>query len=81
MHQSKLSVNRIYTNRELETSKKNLFVAGDGAGLSRGIVVAAATGIIAARGILKKVNQSLVGPRRFELRNQNSGRVDPSHVA
>jgi uncharacterized FAD-dependent dehydrogenase len=29
-------------------------VAGDGAGVSRGIVGAAATGIIAARDILKK---------------------------
>lgn len=35
----------------LQTSIKGLFVAGDGAGLSRGIVTAAATGILAARGI------------------------------
>jgi uncharacterized FAD-dependent dehydrogenase len=33
----------------------NLFVAGDGAGISRGIVASAATGMIAARGILKKI--------------------------
>jgi len=33
---------------------ENLFVAGDGVGLSRGIVGAAANGIIAARGLLKK---------------------------
>ena len=50
----KFSANRIYTNSDLETSVKNLFVAGDGAGLSGGLVVAAATGVIAARGILKK---------------------------
>ena len=50
----KFSANRIYTNRDLETPVENLFVAGDGAGLSRGIVIAAATGILAARGILKK---------------------------
>jgi hypothetical protein len=42
------------TNLDLETNIKNLFVAGDGAGKSRGIVGAALTGIIAARGILKK---------------------------
>ncbi|RJS90477.1 FAD-dependent oxidoreductase [Candidatus Bathyarchaeota archaeon] len=42
---------RIETDRSLRTSIPNLFVAGDGAGVSRGIVGAAATGIIAARGI------------------------------
>ncbi len=38
----------------METSIKNLFAAGDGAGLSRDIVNAAATGIMAAEGIIKK---------------------------
>ncbi len=42
------------TNTDLETNIENLFVAGDGAGKSRGIIGAALTGIIAARGILKK---------------------------
>jgi hypothetical protein len=37
----------------METTVKNLFAAGDGAGLSRGIITAAATGILAARGVLK----------------------------
>jgi len=37
----------------METSVKNLFAAGDGAGLSRDIVNAAATGILAGRGILR----------------------------
>ncbi len=41
-------------NRELETSITNIFAAGDGAGLSRGMNVAAATGVIAARTILKR---------------------------
>ena len=50
----KFSANRVCTNDDLETPIENLFVAGDGAGLSRGLVTAAATGIIAARGILKK---------------------------
>jgi len=36
----------------METNIKNLYAAGDGAGLSRDIVKAAATGILAARGIL-----------------------------
>lgn len=42
---------RIDTNRQLRTQIENLYVAGDGSGVSRGIVGAAATGIIAARGI------------------------------
>ncbi len=41
-------------NRFMETNVENVFVAGDGAGLSRGINVAAATGVLAARGILLK---------------------------
>ena len=39
------------TNRYLETNIKGVFVAGDGAGKSRGIVGAAISGIIAAKGI------------------------------
>lgn len=45
---------RVEVGKNLETSVENLFVAGDGAGLSRGIVGAAATGILAAEGIMQK---------------------------
>lgn len=45
---------QVLVDRNMETSIGNLFAAGDGAGLSRDIVNAAATGVIAARGILKK---------------------------
>jgi uncharacterized FAD-dependent dehydrogenase len=41
-------------SRILETTLKNVFVAGDGVGLSRGMNVAAATGVIAARSILHR---------------------------
>ncbi len=44
-------------DRQMETSIKNLFAAGDGAGLSRDIVNAAATGILAAEGIMKMVKK------------------------
>ncbi len=50
----KFYANKIQVNQWLETNIENFFVAGDGAGLSRGIVAAAATGTIAARGIVKK---------------------------
>jgi len=39
-------------NQNLETEVRGLFVAGDGAGVSGNIVGAAATGLIAARGII-----------------------------
>ena len=42
-------------DKNMETSVSNLFAAGDGAGLSRDIVNAAATGMLAARGILNKL--------------------------
>jgi len=50
----KLYAMQINVDQNMETSVPNLFVAGDGAGLSRGIVTAAATGLLAARGIIKK---------------------------
>lgn len=45
-------------DRQMETNIKNLFAAGDGAGLSRDIVNAAATGIMAAEGIIKRVKEA-----------------------
>jgi hypothetical protein len=45
---------QITADEKMETNVPNLFIAGDGAGLSRGIVTAAATGLLAARGILSK---------------------------
>lgn len=45
---------RVEVDHSMESSLKNLFIAGDGAGVSRGIVGAAATGVLAAQGILQK---------------------------
>lgn len=50
----KLYAVRVIVDENMETSIPNIFAAGDGAGLSRGIVSAAATGILAAEGILRK---------------------------
>ena len=46
------------TNACLETNVKGIFVAGDGAGKSRGIVGAAISGMIAAGGIAGKLSES-----------------------
>jgi len=51
----KLRSSKIRTSKYLETSVKNLFVAGDGAGVSGNIVGAAATGLIAGEGIIKSI--------------------------
>lgn len=52
----KYSAKRVLTNKGLETEIKNIFVAGDGVGVSRGIVSAGATGLVVAQSILKKEN-------------------------
>ncbi|MHA1699619.1 MAG: NAD(P)/FAD-dependent oxidoreductase, partial [Promethearchaeota archaeon] len=52
----KYSAKRIETRGpSLETVVPNLYVAGDGAGLSRGIVAAGVTGLIAAQSIAGKI--------------------------
>jgi len=45
---------KLKVDNNMQTSVKNLYAAGDGCGLSRDIVNAAATGILAGRGILRK---------------------------
>ncbi|MFH1439378.1 MAG: hypothetical protein ABIG89_02355 [Candidatus Woesearchaeota archaeon] len=47
---------KVSSNKNLETKIKNLSIAGDGVGICGNIVGAAATGIIAAKGILKNKN-------------------------
>ncbi|MBI5234362.1 MAG: FAD-dependent oxidoreductase [Deltaproteobacteria bacterium] len=46
---------RLELTRGLETEVKNLFAIGDGAGTTRGIVQASASGIVAAREILARI--------------------------
>ena len=46
---------KVKTDKYLETDIKNLFMAGDGAGVSGNIIGAAISGVIAAKGILKKL--------------------------
>lgn len=50
----KLYALRLEMDKHMKTPINGLYAAGDGAGVSRGIVGAAATGIIAARDILDK---------------------------
>jgi len=48
---------RVQLNRELETPVSNLYAAGDGAGITRGLVQSSVSGIIAARSILNKISR------------------------
>jgi uncharacterized FAD-dependent dehydrogenase len=43
--------NRIEVSPQMETAVKNLFAVGDGAGVSRGLLQASASGVLAARAI------------------------------
>lgn len=50
----KFRSSKVKTTKDMQTTVKNLYVAGDASGLSGTITGAAATGIMAARGMLKK---------------------------
>ncbi len=46
---------RLQLNPSLETEIRNMFAVGDGAGVTRGLVQSSASGIVAAREILKRL--------------------------
>jgi len=50
--EAKFYSSRLELTEELETQVQNLFAAGDGAGVTRGLVQSAASGLVAARAIL-----------------------------
>ena len=51
----KLYSNRIQVSPEMETEVENLFAVGDGAGITRGLLQASASGILAAQAIAKRM--------------------------
>jgi hypothetical protein len=46
---------RLELTKELETQVENLYAVGDGAGVTRGLVQASASGVIAARAAMKRL--------------------------
>jgi uncharacterized FAD-dependent dehydrogenase len=52
--EAKFYSSRLKLTRDLETEVTNLFAAGDGAGVTRGLVQASASGLMAAREILRR---------------------------
>jgi uncharacterized FAD-dependent dehydrogenase len=53
--EAKFYSSRLQLSRDLETGVHNLFAAGDGAGVTRGLVQASASGMLAAREILRRL--------------------------
>jgi hypothetical protein len=53
----KLYSNRIELSKNLETAVANLFAVGDGAGITRGLLQASASGILAARAIASRIRK------------------------
>ncbi|HOO63795.1 MAG TPA: FAD-dependent oxidoreductase, partial [Synergistaceae bacterium] len=48
---------RLALDNQLRTSIKGLYAAGDGAGVTRGVVQASASGLVAARGMIASQNE------------------------
>ncbi|MFO7737816.1 MAG: FAD-dependent oxidoreductase [Desulfatiglandaceae bacterium] len=55
----KLYSNRIELSPEMETGVRNLFAIGDGAGVTRGLLQASASGILAGKAIAKRMGKKL----------------------
>ena len=56
--EAKFHSDRVEVNNEFETKITNLFVGGDGAGITRGLAQAGANGIKVARIIIKRLSKS-----------------------
>jgi len=50
---------RLELSEDMETQISNMYAVGDGAGVSRGLVQASASGVLAARGILRRMGLPL----------------------
>ncbi len=53
--EAKFYSSRLDLSRDLETGVRNLFAAGDGAGVTRGLVQASASGLVAGREVLRRL--------------------------
>ncbi|MDI9619735.1 MAG: NAD(P)/FAD-dependent oxidoreductase [Candidatus Nezhaarchaeota archaeon] len=57
---------RLELSKNLETKVENLYAAGDGAGITRGLIQASASGIVVARSILQKEGYAVSGSANEE---------------
>jgi hypothetical protein len=50
---------KLSLNERLQTSIKGLYAAGDGAGVTRGVIQAAASGLVSARSMLEEIHETI----------------------
>ncbi|OIP65132.1 MAG: FAD-dependent oxidoreductase [Nitrospirae bacterium CG2_30_53_67] len=62
---------RIEVDRNMETKIRNLFVVGDGAGITRGLIQASASGILAGQAISRKTSKKT---RKSPAKKDKGGR-------
>jgi uncharacterized FAD-dependent dehydrogenase len=62
----KFYTNRLKLSPTLETDRHNLFLIGDGAGITRGLIQASISGMIAANEIVKRMSKGKGVPLRHE---------------
>ena len=55
--EAKFYSNRLQLSPQMETEVGNLFACGDGAGVTRGLVQASASGLVAAREVLRRLDK------------------------
>jgi hypothetical protein len=48
---------RLKLTKVLETERKNLYAVGDGAGVTRGLIQASVSGVVAARAVLERMSK------------------------
>ena len=53
--------NRVQVSSEMETGVENLFAVGDGAGITRGLIQASASGILAAKAVARRLGKAQAG--------------------
>jgi uncharacterized FAD-dependent dehydrogenase len=56
---------RLELSESMETQISNMFAVGDGAGVSRGLVQSSASGVLAARGILRRMGIPAATPATY----------------
>jgi hypothetical protein len=61
---------RLEVTPNLETEIGNMFAVGDGAGISRGLIQASASGVVAAREILRRVGAAVPASSRPRLKDR-----------
>lgn len=66
--EAKFYSNRLHLSTGMETEVRNLFACGDGAGVTRGLVQASASGLVAARAVRERLQEGAAVPQSVHER-------------